>query len=177
MNLVLRTRGEATEVAAEVRREIARLDPALAPSRMASLESIIAASVGQRRLTTLLLGIFSAAALCLAAIGLYGVLSYTVTRRKHEIGVRVALGASAATVRARVVGHGLALATLGTVLGLLASFAISRLVASLLFGVTPNDPMIFASVPLLLSMVAMLASYFPARQATRVDPVVALRAE
>jgi ABC-type antimicrobial peptide transport system permease subunit len=75
------------------------------------------------------------------------------------------------------VGHGLALATLGTVLGLLASFAISRLVASLLFGVTPNDPMIFASVPLLLSMVAMLASYFPARQATRVDPVVALRAE
>ena len=177
MNLVLRTRGEPTEIAGDVRREIARLDPALAPSRMASLESVVASSVGQRRLTTLLLGIFSAAALGLAAIGLYGVLSYTVTRRKHEIGVRVALGASAATVRARVVGHGLTLATLGTLLGLLASFAISRLVASLLYGVTTTDPMIFASVPLLLSLVAMLASYIPARQATRVDPVVALRAE
>jgi putative ABC transport system permease protein len=177
MSLVIRTRTDPNLLTPEIRRDLHDLDAGLAPGRVATLESIVTNSVGPHRLTTLLLSIFSAAALSLAAIGLYGVLSYTVTRRRHEIGVRIALGASAARVRARVVGQAFVLTATGAAIGLIVSWALSRFVSSLLYGVTPRDPLVFASVPLLLSIVALLASYIPARQATRVNPATVLRAE
>jgi predicted permease len=177
MSLVIRTRTDPNLLTPEIRRDLHDLDAGLAPGRVATLESIVTNSVGPHRLTTLLLSIFSAAALSLAAIGLYGVLSYTVTRRRHEIGVRIALGASAARVRARVVGQAFVLTATGAASGLMVSWALSRFVSSLLYGVTPRDPLVFASVPLLLSIVALLASYIPARQATQVNPATVLRAE
>jgi len=121
--------------------------------------------------------VFGVAALLLAAIGIYGLMAYSVTQRTQEIGIRLALGAESGTVRNMVVGQGMLLAIIGVVVGVGAAFGLSRLIASLLFGVKASDPAVFVAVPLVLTLVALLAVWLPARRASRIDPIVALRYE
>jgi putative ABC transport system permease protein len=141
------------------------------------LEQLAAESITMRRVSTLLLGFFAAVAVLLAALGLYGVMAHAVARRTHEIGIRMAIGARSADVLAMIVGRGVSLAALGAGIGLLASLGLTRLLASLLYGVSPTDPTSFAAVAVFLLAVAALASYIPARRAARVDPAEALRYE
>jgi ABC-type antimicrobial peptide transport system permease subunit len=137
----------------------------------------VSRSMAERRFTMLVLGLLASVALVLAAIGVHGVLSYTVTQRTREIGIRMALGAQADGVLRLVVKQGMALALTGALLGVAAAFALTRAMTTLLFGVTATDPLTFALVPTGLVLIAFAASYIPARKATRVDPVTALRAE
>ncbi len=137
----------------------------------------VSRSVAERRFTMLVLGLLASVALILAAIGVHGVLSYNVTARAREIGIRMALGAQPSGVSWLVVSQGMTLALTGIALGVAAAFALTRSMGTLLFGVTPTDPFTFIVVPLGLALVALIASYLPARRATRVDPVTALRAD
>ena len=141
------------------------------------MEAIAKESIAHTRFRTLLLTMFGAGALVLAAIGIYGVISYSVSRRLQEIGIRMALGAQATNVRNLVITSGLKLALAGVVIGVAVAFAITRLMSSLLFGLDPTDTLTFVSVPILLLVVALVACYIPARRATKVDPLVALRYE
>jgi putative ABC transport system permease protein len=129
------------------------------------------------RFTTVLLGVFAALAVLLASIGIHGLLGYAVVQRTRELGIRLALGASRRRLLGEVVGHGVALALLGVGIGLVGALALTRLLQGLLFGVAPTDPAIFAATPVILAGVAVLASCLPARRATRVDPMIALRSE
>jgi putative ABC transport system permease protein len=140
-----------------------------------TLDDLVAERTAQRRLAVVLLGCFAAIALTLAAVGIYGVMSYAVAQRTQEIGIRMALGAHRRDVLSMVLRHGLGLALCGVGLGLLAAFGLARLIAALLFQVSSADPPTFSLVPLLLIGVAALACYLPARRATRVEPLVALR--
>jgi putative ABC transport system permease protein len=142
-----------------------------------TMEEIVARWLAPRRFNLLLLGVFAALALALASVGIYGVISYAVSQRTHEIGVRLALGAQQRDILKLIVGQGLALTLGGVALGLLASLALTRWLESLLFDVSTTDPMTFAGVALLLTLVALLACYVPARRATKVDPLVTLRHE
>ena len=138
---------------------------------------VMGASVEARRFNMLLLGVFAAVAMLLAAVGIYGVMSYAVTQRTREIGLRIALGARPRDIIGMVVGRGMLLASIGAAAGVALSLALTRLMSGMLFGVGAKDPLTFACVSFLLALVALLACYVPARRATKVDPMVALRCE
>jgi putative ABC transport system permease protein len=140
-----------------------------------SMEHIVAEAVARQRFSTLLLGIFAGLALVLAAVGIYGVMSYSIAQRTHEIGIRMALGAQRQDMLKMAVWQGLRLVLIGLTLGLVASFALTRVMSTLLFGISATDPVTFLAISLVLLAVALLASYIPALRATRVDPMVALR--
>jgi ABC-type antimicrobial peptide transport system permease subunit len=144
---------------------------------MQTMNEVIADSLAQRRFAMIVLGAFAAAALLLASLGIYGVISYLVGQRVREIGIRVALGASRRQIFTLVLGHGLKMTLAGVVLGLIAAFGLTRLIRTMLYGVGATDPATFAIIAVLLTIVALLACYLPARRATKVDPLVALRSE
>ena len=179
MYIALRARGalNSAALAASVRAEVSALDNDVAVYRIRTMNEVMAISVASRRFNMLLLGIFAALALVLAAVGIYGVMAYAVTQRTHEIGVRVALGAQRRDVMRMLMGHGLVLALVGVAVGLAGAFALTRLMASLLFGVSSTDVTTFAVVSALLTAVTLLASFVPALRATRIDPITALRYE
>ncbi len=177
VNLVLRGKQGAGRLGEVLRSEVARLDPGLALSDVRSGEQILAGSTASSRFSMVLMGGFAGLALLLAAVGIYGVLSYTVAQRRGEIGVRLALGAPPEKVRRLVVAEGMALAGLGAAIGSLAALGLARLMASLLFGIQVTDLPTFSSVALLILAVSLTACYLPARRASAVDPLEALRAE
>jgi putative ABC transport system permease protein len=177
MAFVVRSATETAALARAVRGEIQSVDKDLPVYGTRTMKEIYSLSVAGRRFNTLLLGIFAAAALALASVGIYGVVSYSVVQRTHEIGIRMALGARAADVTRMVLAQGMTLAAAGVVSGLAAALALTRLMESLLFGVSATDPSTFAAISLLLMLVAFAACYIPARRATKIDPTVALRYE
>jgi putative ABC transport system permease protein len=177
MNVVIRTKGEPTSMAAAVRKEVQGIDPDQPVAAVKTMEQWLETSVSAPRYRTALLALFALVALVLASTGIYGVMSYTVTQRTHEIGVRMALGARRLDVLKLVVRQGMTLVVIGVGLGLLGAFALTRVMSSLLFGVTAKDPVTFVAVAGLLTLIAFVACYLPARRATKVDPLVALRYE
>jgi putative ABC transport system permease protein len=176
-NLVVRAAGEPTRLTAVIRNEVHALDKDLPIYNVKTMEQRISESASQPRFRTLLLGIFACVALLLASIGIYGVISYSVTQRTHEIGLRLALGAQRSDVLRLVIWQGMRMALIGIALGVVGAFIVMRVLSSFLFGVSATDPVTFICVSLLLAVIAFLASYIPARRATRVDPMVALRYE
>jgi len=162
---------------AAIRRIVASIDPDVPVANVETVDDIIDRTVVDRRQQMMLLGAFAAVALALASIGLYGVLSYGVTQRAREIGLRMVPGASGSSVVAMVVRHGLALTGIGIVIGLAGSWAATRSLKSLLYGVTATDPATFAEVATLLTLIASAACWIPARRASKVDPIKVLREE
>jgi putative ABC transport system permease protein len=175
--VTMRTGGDPTRLAASARAAVRAVDRDLLVNDIQPLEARVAESIARPRLSVLLLGGFSAVALLLAAVGIYGVMAYTVVQRTREIGVRMALGADPTNVKRLVVLQGMRPALVGVAVGLVAALGASRLVASLLYGVSALDPVTFALVPLFLVVVALLATYLPARRATHVPPTVALQSD
>jgi ABC-type antimicrobial peptide transport system permease subunit len=176
-SLLVRVRNDPAALASAVRAIVRELDPALPLFGVEPLTTTLSNSNGQQRFTTIVLGLFAAVALLLAIIGVHGLLSYMVVRRTREIGIRMALGADVPAVRTLVLTAGARLALYGLGLGVLGALAVSRVLAVLLYGVTPGDPATLAGVAVLLGVVALVASYLPARRASRVDPMTALRAD
>ena len=177
MALTIRTTGDEAGVVSGVRRILNQQDPDLALADVKTMDEVVSQSVAQRRLMMVMLGIFAAAALLLSAVGIYGVIAYGVTQRTQEIGIRLALGAQRGDVLRMIVGQAAWLSAAGIAIGAAGAFALTRLMTDLLFHVKPFDPATFAAVAAILALVALLAGYVPGRRATRVDPVVALRAE
>lgn len=177
MTILVRTNTDPLSIVGAVRQAVWRIDPNQPIAHVSTLERIVDDSIAQRRLNMLLMGLFGGLALLLSAVGIYGLLSYAVTQRTQELGIRMALGARAADVLRLVLRQGMTLALIGEVIGLASAFALTRLIRGLLFGVTPNDALTFVVVGGVLAVVALLACYLPARRATRVDPLIALRYE
>jgi predicted permease len=177
MSLIVRTDVDPLAVLPSVRAELKSLNKNLTLYQINSLSAQLADALSNERMVAVLLGVFGGAALLLAAVGLYGVMSYAVARRTHEIGVRMALGAQPGDIMKLVLWQGMVLLLIGSLVGLAAAFALTRLMASLLYGVSATDPVTFVGITLLLGSVALLACYIPARRATKVDPMIALRYE
>ncbi|MDQ3252890.1 MAG: ABC transporter permease [Acidobacteriota bacterium] len=178
LQLVMRTASsDPAGLASAVRNAIRELDKDQVVGAMGTMDELVAESVAPRRFNMTLLAAFASVALVLASIGIYGVMAYSVTQRTHEIGIRMALGAQRSDVLRMVIRQGMLLAFVGVAVGLVAAFALTRVMASLLYGVSATDPMTFIGVAMLLAIVALLACYIPARRATKVDPMVALRYE
>lgn len=174
---VARTTSSPAGLAATIRQAAEKVDPSAVVYNVTPMGEIVARSISTQRLTMLLLSVFSALALVLSAIGIYGVISYLTGQRTHEIGVRVALGASSDDVLRMVLGQGMRMTLIGVAIGIAAAFGLTRLITKMIYGVGATDPLTFAGVAVLLSAVALCACYIPARRATRVDPIVALRYE
>ncbi len=175
MYLAVRTTTEPSTLVGAIRHEAQQLDREQPIAGIATMEELLATSLSQSRFSTLLLAMFAGVALILAAVGIYGVMAYSVAQRTHEIGIRVALGAQAGDVLNLVIRQGLTLAVAGVAIGLGAALIMTRVMTSLLYGVTATDPITFAIIPVVLTGVALVASFIPARRATKVDPMVALR--
>jgi putative ABC transport system permease protein len=177
MTVILKAAGDPNQLIAAVRQQVKAIDLDQPIYSVRTMDDIRAESVAPERLNLTLLSIFAGIALVLAVVGIYGVMSYTVTQRTHEIGIRMAIGAQPRDVFRMVIGQGMMLALLGVVCGLVGAFGLTRLMASMLFGVEPTDPITFAAIAVLLTGVALVACYVPGRRATKVDPVVSLRYE
>jgi putative ABC transport system permease protein len=177
MTILVRAAGDPLALVSAAQSELHQVDPELPMAAVATMDQLLADSLSRSRFTMLLLGIFSAVALLLAAVGVYGLIAFSVTQRTQELGIRIALGAQRGDVLRLVLAQGTRLTLLGVAIGVLAALALSRLLATLLFRVSATDPLTFASVAGLLAGVALLACFVPARRATRVDPIVALRYE
>jgi putative ABC transport system permease protein len=177
MTLVVRAAQNPSNLIADVRSIVRSVDPDQPLGDIRTMRNIVSESIAPRRLTMFISGLFAALALLLATIGLYGVISYSVAQRSHEFGIRMALGAGKNNILSLIVAQGFRLAMVGIIIGMAGAFSLSRVLTSLLFGITPNDPITFGAVAILLVGVALLACYIPARRATKVDPMVALRYE
>jgi putative ABC transport system permease protein len=160
-----------------VRAAVKSIDPELPIDEVRTLEGVLQQATGQPRFRAMLVGAFAAAALLLAAVGLYGLISYTVAQRAAEISVRLALGATPSQIVRLIVGQGLRLSIAGVIIGLVGALGVARLLQGLLFSISATEPMVYASLAVALLAIAMLASYVPARRAMRIDPIRALRAE
>jgi len=177
VGFAMRSKVVPMALSSSVRAVVHDIDPHQAIAKLRSMEAVLSSSIAQPRFRTLLLGLFGALAVLLAAVGLYGVVVYTVTQRTHEIGIRMALGAQMRDVLSLIVRWGMTLAVAGVAIGLMAALALTRVLSSMLYEVRPTDPITFGSVGLLLTAVAFLACYFPARRAAKIDPMEALRCE
>jgi putative ABC transport system permease protein len=175
--LVVRTAGDPLQAVAAIERTIYTVEKDLPIFSIRSMEQLLGSSLAQKRLTLVLLAGFAALALLLAAVGIYGVIAYSVKQRTHELGIRMALGAQTRDVLKLILWQGLKLSFVGGIIGLVAAFWLTEWMKSMLFEVTPTDPMTFALIPLLLITVALMACWIPAWRATKVDPMTALRAE
>jgi predicted permease len=177
MTVIMKGATDPNQMVAAIRQKVKELDPEQPIYNVRTMADIRAESVAPERLNLTLLSLFAFLALVLAIVGIYAVMSYTVTQRTHEIGIRMAIGAQPRDVFKMVIGQGMTLALIGVVLGLAGAFGLTRLMASMLFGIEPTDPATFASIAVLLTCVALVACYIPGRRATKVDPVVSLRYE
>jgi putative ABC transport system permease protein len=177
MNIILRTANDPVAMSGVVRSQVRAVDPDQPVSSIITLDRVVADSVARARFSVILLAVFSAIALVLSAVGIYGVMAYAVSQRTHEMGIRLALGAEPSDVMKLVVLHGMAINSVGLLVGVAAALALTRLLSSLLFGVKAYDPLTFVGIALLVTLVSLLACYVPARRAMRVDPIVALRWE
>ena len=177
MTFALRSQGDPTQLVTSVRQAVLNIDPDQPIAQVRTMEAMMDEAMGQRKLSMYLLGTFAGLALLLSAIGIYGVMSFDVTRRSQEIGVRMALGAARGSVLSLVMKQGVGLALVGVALGLAGAFALTRVLEAQLFGMTRTDPATFALVAVVLTLVATMATLIPALRATRLDPVSALRCE
>jgi putative ABC transport system permease protein len=177
MDVAVRTQGRPEDALPAIRGRVHDLDPELPVSTVRTMDQWVSSNAAQPRLNSVLLGVFAFVALLIAAIGIYGVISYSVTQRTREIGVRMALGAPRRDVLRMIVGEGMRMGIAGIAAGLAGAVAVSRALSSMLFGVQARDPLTFASVATILVAIVLAACYLPARRATAIDPVIALREE
>jgi putative ABC transport system permease protein len=175
MTVVVRSPNDPSTLASALREQVQALDKDQPVSEIRTMEWYLADSMAQRRFNMLLLGAFAGLALILAAVGIYGVIAYTVEQRTHEMGIRIALGARGGDILRLVFRNAMMTTVAGIVIGLAAAFGLTRLLQNLLYQVTATDPFVFATIPILLLIVAVIATYIPARRAMKVDPISALR--